>query len=171
MSPGRASALPQRCVNKVILTSLCTAERQPSWKHFDTDTITWRWLFPPVNSMEFQMQKDSWRLRTNLAVTVLDHGWLLAWKFIHMTWEYNTWHKIYRGCHAPIPDKGTAVTDGGTRHLSCYLMDLSFFPFPTYSIVFGEWWFLPCSIWRVNWFLFSLLNSIRTRVGINSLLC
>lgn len=39
-----------------------------------------------------------------------------------------------------------------------------FFLFPTYSIVFSEWWFLPCSIWRVNWFLFSLLNSIRTRV-------
>lgn len=46
-------------------------------------------------------------------------SWLLAWKFIHMTLEYNTWHKIYRGCHAPIPDKDTAVTDGGTRHLSC----------------------------------------------------
>lgn len=75
--------------------------------------------FPPVNAMDFQMQKDSSCLRTNLAVAGLDHGWLLAWKFIHMTWEYNTWHEIYHGCHAPIADKGTAVTDGGTRRLSC----------------------------------------------------
>lgn len=76
-------------------------------------------LFPPVNSIDFQMQEDSWCLRTNLAVAGLDHGWLLAWKFIHTTWEYNTWHKICRGCHTPIPDKDTAVTDGRTRCLSC----------------------------------------------------
>lgn len=38
-----------------------------------------------------------------------------------------------------------------------------FFLFPTYSIVFSDCWFLPYSIWRVNWFLFSLLNSIRTK--------
>lgn len=77
----------------------------------------------PIPACEFNglpnAKKDSWCLRTNLAVAELDHGWLLAWKFIHMTLEYNTWHKIYHGCHAPIPDKDTAVTDGGTRHLSC----------------------------------------------------
>ena len=38
-----------------------------------------------------------------------------------------------------------------------------FFLFPTYSIVFSEWRFLLSSIRRVNWFLFSLLNSIRIK--------
>lgn len=34
---------------------------------------------------------------------------------------------------------------------------------PTCSIVFSEWRFLPSITRRVNWFLFSLLNSIRIR--------
>lgn len=121
LSPVR-TALFLRSEYAELPSPALAQQRKLCGESCETDTITQQQqpaLLLPVNSMDFQMQKGSWCLRTNLAVAGLHHGWLLAWKFIHMNLEYNTWHKIYRGCHAPIPDKNTAVTDGGTRHLSC----------------------------------------------------